>query len=515
MSTRKTFHGLWKCNPALTKRGWPQNKIDQGILRTALNGTFFTADHMKYLPGDQSQMCPFCSQPDSQMHRHWFCTELEDARKHCDEETKATILSYDPAVYNHGWIPHPESLDEFRKQLHLIRDQTSDFQVPQIIPEHLHFFTDGSCLDPQDQFSRIASWGVMLGTTDLACDFFPLASGLVPGLIQTSARAELTAAIAAVKFVARFPRPFTLWIDNDFVVQAIRRFLDPQCLPPQAKVSNHDLLLELFQWIQFLQPLSPEVIKVCSHQDLEKISDPIEAWALRGNEAADELASHVYVGFPHIMQVRQQLQTEIRFLENMKSALHKTIISVGNLALDLIKKQRKGTHVTDIGGDNTVDTRVMQEWLWPSLPTMVQPKFRVTEWSVFVDWSKSLHLPQESVKFWSWIQLVVDFGLQTTMVAPWYCRSSKRWKISTTCPRSSLSKRCRWFKTYVGKIFAQAGLQLPMAVLKPDSFAIHFWCHCLPVAVPDARSRKVDEWLIARRSNFLKSNDLQSVWDVP
>ena len=318
-----------------------QNKVDQGILRTALNGTFFTADHLKYLPGEMSQQCPFCSQPDSQTHRHWHCKELEEARKHCDADTKACILSLEPAVYNHGWIPHPESLDEFRNHLQLIQDQTHAFTLPHTLPEQFHFFTDGSCLDPQDQFVRLASWGVMLATNDLACDFFPLASGLVPGLIQTSARAELMAAIAAVKFVARFPRPFTMWIDNDSVVQAIRRFLEPNSAPPPTKIANHDLLHELFQWMQMLRRLSQGIIKVCSHQELAKISDPIEAWAIRGNESADELASHAYLRFPKILQVRQKLLSELRSLESIKSVLHRTIINVGNLALDLIRNREK------------------------------------------------------------------------------------------------------------------------------------------------------------------------------
>ena len=214
-------------------------------------------------------------------------------------------------------------------------------------------------------------------------------------------------------------------------------------------------------------------------------------------------------------KVRQKLLSELRSLESIKSVLHRTIINVGNLALDLIKKQRKGTHVTDIGGDYTIDSRTMREWLWPAQPNMVRPTFRMTDWSVLVEWSKSLHMPHESVKFWSWGQLVIDFGIQTKRVAPWYCRSSKRWKISTDCPRSTISQRCRWFKTYVGKIFVQADIHLPMDLQKPDSYAIHFWCHCLPVTVPDARSRMVDEWLIARRSNFLKSTDLQTIWEVP
>ena len=98
--------------------------------------------------------------------------------------------------------------------------------------------------------------------------------------------------------------------------------------PPPTKIANHDLLHELFQWMQMLRPLSQGIIKVCSHQELAKISDPIEAWAIRGNESADELASHAYLRFPKILQVRQKLLSELRSLESIKSVLHRTIINV-------------------------------------------------------------------------------------------------------------------------------------------------------------------------------------------
>ena len=515
LSKRKTFKGLWKCNPALTKRGWPKDRIDQGVLRTALNGTFFTADHLKYLPGELSQQCPFCGQPDSQLHRHWKCQKLSQARQHCDEPTRDLILSMDPAVYNHGWIPNPESLDKFRQCLIEIQNQTGEFHLPPVLPEHFHIFTDGSCLDPQDHFTRLAAWGMTIGTFDQPFDFFPVARGLIPGLIQTSARAELTAAIAALKLVARFQRPFTLWIDNDFVVQTLHKFASPRCEIPLSKTPNHDLLQELFTWYNFVRHLTPEVVKVCSHQDLNKIVDPIEAWVIRGNNSADETAGRAYCSFPEVMQVRSQLVQEISFLENLKKVLHSTLINVGNMAMDLLKAQRKGTHSNDAGRDCVVDPKIMEEWRWPSTAELVKPKFRLLSWPLIVQWNASLHSTTETVKFWNWSQLVVDFGIQTKLLAPWYCRSSKRWKTSTDCPRSPLSKRSRWFKTFAVKVFEQAGLPFQMTTQKPDSYAIHFWGHCLPVQVSDARSRLVDEWLIARRSNYLKSKDMQTIWDVP
>lgn len=248
---------------------------------------------------------------------------------------------------------------------------------------------------------------------------------------------------------------------------------------------------------------------------MTSITDPIEAWALRGNAAVDEIAGRAYDHYPKIMSLRETLKTEVSKLEKFKSVLHKTLINIGNLAMDLIKKQRKGTHNVEVGGNYTTECRSMQEWLWPEISERIARPFQLETWSVISTWVNTLHVSDEKVQFWSWGQLVVDFGIQTKLVAPWYCRSSKRWKTAHTCPRSPISKRCRWFKTFVAKIFDQIQHKLPMDTQKPDSYALHFWCHCLPVKVPEARSRLVDEWFLARRSTYLKSSDLQTIWDVP
>ena len=70
MSARKTFGGFQDCSPGWTNANKPKDNSEQGLLRTILNGTFFTSDHQGYrAPGD-TEACPFCGLQDNQLHRH-------------------------------------------------------------------------------------------------------------------------------------------------------------------------------------------------------------------------------------------------------------------------------------------------------------------------------------------------------------------------------------------------------------------------------------------------------------
>lgn len=102
MANRKTVTGLGNTCVKLTKTDWPNNPMDAAILRRCLNGTFVTSDRRKYHKEDNNTLCPFCSQEDSQRHRHWECPELESARVDCPAEVRQQILNSKPCLYNHG-----------------------------------------------------------------------------------------------------------------------------------------------------------------------------------------------------------------------------------------------------------------------------------------------------------------------------------------------------------------------------------------------------------------------------
>jgi ribonuclease HI len=104
-----------------------------------------------------------------------------------------------------------------------IPDESTNFLSPPVRSDHVHAFTDGSCLDPTSDLTRLASWGVTIGSPQDE-QFWPLANGLLPGYWQSTLRAETTAAIAACEFALSCNISITLWVDNDQVYKKVKRF---------------------------------------------------------------------------------------------------------------------------------------------------------------------------------------------------------------------------------------------------------------------------------------------------
>eukprot|EP00435_Cladocopium_sp_Y103_P051104 s1149_g15.t1 len=225
-STRITFAGMSQCCAAFTMESMTKQSRDRAIMRIAMNGTFFTADHLKYRDTPWDTRCKMCLKPDSLYHRNWECEALEPCRKHLSAEDRAEILNMPPATHLQGWFPVPSELTCFRAQLDSLPPVYECMvEPPQFSPEPqepLHLFTDGSCLRPQDRFARLCGWGVVLASPHDMWQFLPVASGILTGSHQTVVRAELMAVIAAVLAVRKYDHPFCLWSDNQRVVQNIR-----------------------------------------------------------------------------------------------------------------------------------------------------------------------------------------------------------------------------------------------------------------------------------------------------
>ena len=153
---------------------------------------------------------------------------------------------------------------------------------------------DGACWGPRDSLSRLASWGIVVADLSGPHGFIPVQSGLLPGRFQSATRAELYAAIQAVRTAVRHKMLCRLWIDNQHVVRKIRLFSTCRDYTANENKPNHDLLRELHEALQQGVHLFREVVKVCSHQDLSTEHASFERWVFSGNQAADELATYEF-----------------------------------------------------------------------------------------------------------------------------------------------------------------------------------------------------------------------------
>ena len=81
-----------------------------------------------------------------------------------------------------------------------------DAPLPDLPPvsECIHLFTDGSCLFQQDPALRFASFAVVLADpAGDASDSLVVDVGHLPGVLQSSYRAEIYALLRAVMLVVR------------------------------------------------------------------------------------------------------------------------------------------------------------------------------------------------------------------------------------------------------------------------------------------------------------------------
>lgn len=147
-NSRKTMKGIATASPAVIMTKVAQQSPEaQALLRCSLNGTFWTADHLKHhaRPEDApipSGECVHCGQPDSQIHRHWKRPWFAQCRPFKSAQIEA-LMEFPPSFLAHGWMPEPPLLSIYRALCLQIPDEHQSFEFPVQLPDGLHLFIDG------------------------------------------------------------------------------------------------------------------------------------------------------------------------------------------------------------------------------------------------------------------------------------------------------------------------------------------------------------------------------------
>ena len=511
ISWRKTMGGLEHVCPTVSQRKQNLTPQENSIMRKVQNGTFYTADHLKHRSQGQATECMFCGAEDNVEHRFWHCPVLEPARKTCPAQVRNAIASMSPATKNHGWLPEPQSLWPFREKLISLPDYSFYPELPEQIPEFLELFTDGCCLKPQSKLCRLGAWGVVVATPGSNQEFVAVASGILKGFHQTVARAELTAAIAAVRTAIKADRKFRLWIDNAYVVKTIKRCTKWPNWEIKSVSPNHDLLVELQALLGTAASLFSGVCKVNSHQQRNTHTPWYDQWAFNGNDAADRTAASAYQSHPDLIAVWTSLCNEISELESLRDTLHRVFLDVSQLSLKLAsevqRQHRNEERVEDLHNDPVT----MDEWVLPmELPEGLQ-EYDTGEWKQLATWIETLHCPTGQIYRWTWYQLFLDYHLNFPGSGPWYHQSSKTWRPANTRPTQDLTKCVRWFNSFLQRVAKKLGQPLPTKHMRPDSTVLAFWSNTLTVKTSEERQRKVDEWLSEWNSCFAAPKELAHV----
>ena len=340
---RKTFEGIEGSCPHLSTGQFKQwSAEEQGILRAAMNGTFYTQDKHQ----GESNHCRYCGHtPDGQYHRLWECQVFEPQRKVCVDDVRARVPHLPQSLTVHGWVPRPSAYLDLKEALLRAPDTTDhveyleSFMLPHESREELHLFLDGGCLHPQCHLSRLAAWAITAPSDNDPWTFAPLAAGVTPGWHQSAARGELTAAVAALKVVNHVQRPATLWSDNARVVRGVE-LLRQGIESHDLNRKDADLWTLLSRLVQVSAHLFRGIHKVTSHQRVETTTSVAERWVFAGNSSADALVEQTLRDTP-LRELCDQVARETAEAKHLRGHIHAIIVRVGKQAV-LTRNQQMG-----------------------------------------------------------------------------------------------------------------------------------------------------------------------------
>eukprot|EP00435_Cladocopium_sp_Y103_P014980 s1304_g3.t1 len=493
MSCRKTFAGLHQTNARLTMEAMTTQPRDRAIMRSALNGTFFTANHLKHRTEPSDTNCKLCGQPDSLFHRNWTCPALDKCRAHVPQEMRQALLAMPPATYLQGWIPEPTALSAYRHMLDglLAYHDMMVAPLPAKATEPVHMFTDGTCLRPKDKFARLCAWGVVAADPTDMWSFQAIAAGPLRGRHQTVLRAEMVAAIAAVTAAVQSQSQFCLWSDNRRVVQLMQQMLMEPDRQWSMKVCNHDLIVDLANVLRQAGSLGQGVFKVASHQKCQNDTPAAERWSFAGNDAADKLAAQALEAWPHVLTCWKLLCQQLDFLRSHRDALHAMLLNIG---VECLLKNPNNYFRQSVHRHHAQQL-VMTDWKFPSpLPAAAKP-YRIPELEDMMQWITGLHDDTLPVQRWSWWQLCIDASINIRNFGPWYKTNAKQWYGGTLQPPEPFLKRARWLAQFLTRLAKACDMNLPTELTSASGSHISFWTTTLPVQVPVARTDAVDDWL--------------------
>eukprot|EP00438_Fugacium_kawagutii_P016540 Skav227301 [mRNA] locus=scaffold2645:246411:250984:- [translate_table: standard] len=406
-------------------------------------------------------------------------------KEHVDVQTTLRQERETPCFLLKGWCVEPPSFSALRQALCTQPDMTDQF-VCEAVPcdEILHLFTDGSTQDPAVQPIRISTWALVCA--DLHRDtFVPCSIGGVPGFVQTTLRAELTAIISAFRFGIRTGRCFYVWTDSQVGYDGILRFrVDTTINVNQADHDLWTILLELWRAASEAK-LFERVVKVRSHQDETAYSDVVEKWAIRGNDEADKWAVIARQHLPvALRKIHHQAKLDYHQYSRCRDQVHDTLCAVGTQSVE--SKPARDV-CNDLDWEEVDRARDVTELpSFSGLPSMLPENcggaLGDNAKRIF-DWLQTLTSAEGAQPRWiSAYELLLHYQASTGHVGVWYNSVSRLFEDAQGVflhKGFDFLKLSGWFQSALKELAKQLGTHFAPQSRLPHSSIFKCWTRCL------------------------------------
>lgn len=511
VSHRDTFAGLSTCDPVATRDFVKSLSLtDQGLMRKALNGALFTNDSLCYFSDHGSNVCQFCGEADSRLHRFWHCRVFATERAISIPGFWENFSSLPLSLVCHGWALRPQTWGAWKQCLLEIPKAVVSSSIPPLGDNWIDLFTDGSCLWPGDSEMRLAAWSIIEASpTGSVCNSQVAWAGQLEGILQSAYRAELRAVCCAVQYALFWKKKVRIWSDCQSVVQRFQQLVfHNRVLKPNGP--HYDIWSELLEAVERLGTHAVQITKVAAHQDVESTTSAFECWAFQHNIVADRAARLANLQRDtDFWALHQQHCLETQRVRQTSRAVQNVILQISRkvVAREVVLQQDE----TVAGAGNDRITPVMSapappwDGLVPTSPFSLDVTGRygyrfVANLAAWLSEALKFFEPGCETQWISIHQLYIDYQHQTGEIGLVY---NKGWKDPETLPGLKLvpkpfKKRSSWFGQVLRAVFRSFGISLPWMVTRPQSLMLSLHTACVELPWPSWRLIALEQWLASR-----------------
>ena len=380
-----------------------------GTVRVHINGVAYTQDRLSKFLAESSDQCPFCKEVTDSIPHRLSCKALRQHRTSCS--LNVTTLQRMPETLTwHGLGHVTDEVWGFWKQMQAMPEIT----LPDIYENPAVVFIDGSCSDPKNPLVRLSGYSVIRRSGPYCT--VTVCSGLVPGLCQTSGRAELMAGWIAIAThtCAEIYSDYKCFVQRvDFLQKGGK---------VNVKWVHQDLWLEIAHELN--RPCKRlKILKTKAHGDWQKLNEP---WREHGwlNQQADQVAKCAVQSCPREISGKfKKAQARQGAVRGMVDTYQRYIALVGQEKFDMAGNAAESADdlhdlqplMTRRNGqtlpcDLTKLSEICQNTHWPPLFLRL-----IVEYFAKLEWN--LEVPA-SCNDISWVELYIDWLMWSKLIAP-------------------------------------------------------------------------------------------------
>ena len=497
---------------------------DQDLFRKCLNGRHITQDGKKYCQEEGDELCPYCNCVDTRYHRFWECERFVQERSHVSSCTLALLPTAPECLTGYGWSVRPYTRLQWLRML-------NEISIPLSLPlppcsHDLHVFTDGSCLNQAHPTCRVAAWAVVLADVHAPLVSHVLDSGPLPGVLQSSYRAEIFAVWRALCAMRLQTGTIHIWTDCNAVVRRMTKILDG--IEPKPNSAHSDLWMLIFDCMRDFERGRVTITKVAAHQSVALATGPLEEWCFTHNSCADQAANLAQFkrseGFWDFFAKHVQVTNAC---SQLSREVQQTLLLISRAVV-----RDKDNDMQAQRPELAVPTMVPID-AWKPLETLSIPGDAVRWYGdevvrTVLSWfCQNLFGCDEEVVWVAQYQLYIDFSL-TGELAP---TNFGGWQSGRYTPHLDLlsvsfQTRVRWFSKVLRECLRHLGHPCTQQYCRPSSKALFLHTGCLALPWPKKRLDRVDQWFLShcpdgihRTSKALqhlplasKVDDMTEVW---